>query len=198
MPKIVDREEMRNRLMDAAQQVFSQTGYHAATINDIAESADLGKGTMYLYFKSKEELAIALVSRIFDDMERQIGDAGLCSSLDEFLARLDEIMAIPDAQAKFVRAFFEVFGPSFASDAVTKTVSSYFDRLGKHYQRQIEHLQAEGEITSGLDPELTGRTLVSMMDGLAIHRGLFSIPPRRNKAMIRQTLILLAGGLRPT
>ncbi|WP_457646477.1 TetR/AcrR family transcriptional regulator, partial [Profundibacter sp.] len=53
MPKIVDKDAMRVRIMEAAMQCYSTQGFHAAKMSDIAKAAGLAKGTLYLYFKSK-------------------------------------------------------------------------------------------------------------------------------------------------
>ncbi len=58
-----ERQERRDHILDAARQVFAAKGFLQATMDDIASSADLSKGTLYLYFKGKDELLIALATR---------------------------------------------------------------------------------------------------------------------------------------
>ena len=58
MPKVVDKEEMKQRIMDAAMIVYSDEGFHVATMDAIAKQSGLGKGTVYLYFKSKEAIML--------------------------------------------------------------------------------------------------------------------------------------------
>ena len=128
MPKVVDREEMQHGILDAAMQVYSKKGYHAATIADVAEAAGLGKGTLYLYFKNKEAIAISMVERHFKGMEDRFFGQKMPDSLDEFADSLSQTMNIPDEQSKFIRVFFEVFGPSFASDTFSAKVASFFDK----------------------------------------------------------------------
>lgn len=61
-----ERNTRARTIMDAASKVFFQRGYTRATIEEIASSAELSVGTIYLYFKNKEELYISL---IFEGME---------------------------------------------------------------------------------------------------------------------------------
>ena len=49
------------QILDAAYEVFNQVGFFAATMDQIAERAELAKGTIYIYFKSKEELYFSLL-----------------------------------------------------------------------------------------------------------------------------------------
>ncbi|MGE5593911.1 MAG: TetR/AcrR family transcriptional regulator [Betaproteobacteria bacterium] len=51
----------RDLILDAAQQVFSKKGFHQATVEEIADVAGVGKGTVYLYFPSKKEVLVALI-----------------------------------------------------------------------------------------------------------------------------------------
>ncbi len=56
MPKIVDKKEKRERILEAAISVFAKKGMAKAKTADIAEAARIGKGTIYEYFKSKDEI----------------------------------------------------------------------------------------------------------------------------------------------
>ena len=55
------RAERRQRLVEAALASFAELGYAQTSVRDIAERADLGHGTFYLYFKSKDDLLLWLI-----------------------------------------------------------------------------------------------------------------------------------------
>jgi AcrR family transcriptional regulator len=59
------KQERREALLDVAWQLFQTTAYQSLTINEIAERAGLAKGTVYLYFKTKEELFLSLQEQQF-------------------------------------------------------------------------------------------------------------------------------------
>ncbi len=56
-----EKEKRRRKILDAAKQLFFEKGFMAATMDQIARTVELGKGTLYLYFKNKEELYISLL-----------------------------------------------------------------------------------------------------------------------------------------
>jgi TetR/AcrR family transcriptional regulator len=58
-----EKEQRREEILDGAQHVFFEKGLHAATMDEIAERAELSKGTLYLYYKSKEDLYLAVMMR---------------------------------------------------------------------------------------------------------------------------------------
>ena len=69
------RQKNREKLLLAAEAVFVRKGIEAATIQDITEKADVGLGTVYNYFSSKEELAIAVVERVINRLALKIEKA---------------------------------------------------------------------------------------------------------------------------
>ncbi len=58
-----ERTQRKNRIIDIAQDIFFQNGYEKTTIFQIAEAAGYNKRTLYLYFKDKEEIFLAVVLR---------------------------------------------------------------------------------------------------------------------------------------
>jgi TetR/AcrR family transcriptional regulator len=60
-PVIADKRTKREQILDAAYTIFSNKGYHRATIDEIIDLADTGKGTVYNYFHNKEQLFYILV-----------------------------------------------------------------------------------------------------------------------------------------
>ncbi len=54
--KVVDKKEKKDQIIGAAVKVFAKKGFAKTTINDIANAAGIGKGTVYEYFSNKEEI----------------------------------------------------------------------------------------------------------------------------------------------
>jgi AcrR family transcriptional regulator len=75
-----EKEKRRQEIMVAARRVFSARGYECATMEDIAREAELSPGTLYLYFRNKDELYASLSIRVLHYMN----------------VRLEHVMEIPD------------------------------------------------------------------------------------------------------
>ena len=58
--------EKYQRILDAAVAVFAERGFHSSRVSDIATRADVADGTIYLYFKNKEEILMAAIHSAFD------------------------------------------------------------------------------------------------------------------------------------
>ncbi len=70
----VDRRKRRNReaLIQAGYEVMAQKGIDAATMSEIAELADVGAGTVYNYFASKDELAMSVMEQVMERLAQRI------------------------------------------------------------------------------------------------------------------------------
>jgi len=73
-PKIVDKEAKRNQIIEAAVRVFAKMGFAKTRMLQIAEAAGMGKGTIYEYFRSKEDLFVNVFNAFIKQTEKQIAD----------------------------------------------------------------------------------------------------------------------------
>lgn len=64
----VQGEETKERILQAAAEVFAEKGFHAATISEITERAGVAKGTLYWYFPGKERLFIGMMEEVFSTL----------------------------------------------------------------------------------------------------------------------------------
>ena len=85
-PKIVDRDARKTEIIQAALQAFSRKGFANTKISDIASLAGVGKGTIYEYFRSKEEIFSAAYTTINDTMDAQLTHA--LGSVDQPVLKL--------------------------------------------------------------------------------------------------------------
>ncbi|MFO7751738.1 MAG: TetR/AcrR family transcriptional regulator [Desulfobacteraceae bacterium] len=67
-----EREQRRTQILEAAKKVFSSKGFNSATMEEIAGEAELSPGTLYIYFKNKEELHTSLSIDLLEYIGNQI------------------------------------------------------------------------------------------------------------------------------
>ena len=80
MRSYAQREDVREAILDATDQLLARYGYKKMTIDDLAQEAKIGKGTVYLHFSSKEEIALSHIDRIVERLRgrlREIAQAEL-------------------------------------------------------------------------------------------------------------------------
>lgn len=72
MPIVVQTKEVREALLDATDRLLSERGYQKMTIDDLAREVGIGKGSVYLHFSSKEEIALSHVDRIVERVKDRL------------------------------------------------------------------------------------------------------------------------------
>lgn len=70
----VENNEAKERIIDASIKLFSEKGFDATRVNEIAEAANVNKALIYYYFKSKEEILDYLVNALFDSVTSLVTD----------------------------------------------------------------------------------------------------------------------------
>jgi AcrR family transcriptional regulator len=102
-----EKEHRREEILDAAQEVFFRKGLLPATMDDIAEEAELSKATLYLYYKSKEDLYLGVAMRGLDILEGMFNRA-----IDKALSPVPTLLSFIDALEEFFetrRNYFRLF-----------------------------------------------------------------------------------------
>ena len=67
-----EKEERRQSILRAAREVFFEHGFHHATVDSVAERAEVSKGTVYLYFESKETILAHLLLEGLDELVKEL------------------------------------------------------------------------------------------------------------------------------
>ncbi len=88
-----EREKLnrRNEILEAARKVFAEKGYETATVDDVANAAELSKGTIYLYFKSKSDLFLSTMEMGMRQVISNFTDA-IADNGDDPIAGIREII----------------------------------------------------------------------------------------------------------
>ncbi|MDX2303459.1 MAG: TetR/AcrR family transcriptional regulator [Microscillaceae bacterium] len=91
-----EKVQRRNAIIDAAERVFFKVGIENASMDQVAHEAELSKGTLYLYFNSKDELYRAIILRGFIILKRKLKEAALAHETG-----FQNVKGISEAYIKF-------------------------------------------------------------------------------------------------
>jgi AcrR family transcriptional regulator len=120
-------DERKDQILNAAEQVINQKGLDRTRMDDIAEQTGLSKGTLYLYFKSKDDLIIAILDRIFQGVFKQM-DARKSNQLSaaEAISQFTE-EAIRDYKymLRILPVAYEFLALAFRNKTVQKALKQY-------------------------------------------------------------------------
>ncbi|HBS87372.1 MAG: hypothetical protein A2W91_13965 [Bacteroidetes bacterium GWF2_38_335] len=100
-----EKEQRRNDIVDAAERVFLRKGFENTTVDDVAAEAELSKGTVYLYFKSKDELHYAINLRAMQKLNKII--RGVYDEKKDVVVNLEAMGNVFIKFAEEFRIYFE-------------------------------------------------------------------------------------------
>lgn len=162
-----ERNDKRERILASAERVFARRGFFAARVSEIAKDAGVADGTIYLYFKSKDDLLISL----FESRMRQVNDV-----LREAIAS-----AAPRDQLRaFIRAYLRLVHDEPAAAEVLTIELRQSSKFMKEYEnpqfadflRMLGGLiaagQERGEIDHSIPSHVAARMIFGMLDELSL------------------------------
>jgi AcrR family transcriptional regulator len=114
-----EKEQRRNDSIDAAERVFFSKGMENATMDVVAEEAELSKGTLYIYFESKEDLYLAITKRGLDILTKMFEKVTTKTAHG-----IEKIYAIGQAYRDFSKKHTDYFQAMAYFDLRVKEISS--------------------------------------------------------------------------
>ncbi|MET0296463.1 MAG: TetR/AcrR family transcriptional regulator [Microbacterium sp.] len=151
-------EATRRRLLEAAEVVFADQGYHEASIVKITERAGIGLGTFYLYFDSKQSIFEALVIDLNRRVRRSMSEA-MADATTRLEAEHAGFRGFFRFTAEHPALYRVVREAEFVSPEVLRL---HYTRIVDGYEAGLRAAQKAGDVDSGLDPAIAAWALMGM------------------------------------
>lgn len=152
-----ERTARREAILDAAQELIADHGYHGMRMDGVAEAAELSKGTLYLYFGNRDALCAAVATRLLDTLlpviETALGEAS--NGLDAVQRLLQRYYDFTQENPHHFRFAIEWLGSGERMDDSTEDFQIYRGRVGHMLSLVVTSLlrgQADGSIRPDIDP----------------------------------------------
>ena len=150
-------EQTRRRLLEAAEAVFAELGYHEASIVKITEAAGVGQGTFYLYFASKREIFDELVL----DLNRRVRHA-MTEAAEGGMTRAESELRGFAAFFRFTAEHPALYRIIRQAEFVSPDVlQQHYERLTEGYIAGLRAAMEKGELVDG-DPEVLAWALMGI------------------------------------
>jgi AcrR family transcriptional regulator len=161
--KAADKRHMRSimtrqKLLQAAKEVFIEEGFQKATISQIIKKANVGYGTAYVYFGGKDEILIVLMEDVMDQFYQIAETPFFPTSKEEALQTIEKqaysFLMLAEEERDMMQVFEEAIGISPVVSAKWKEIREKFiNRISK----DIAYSQKKGLAKTQLNPELVAR-----------------------------------------
>jgi AcrR family transcriptional regulator len=174
MPKIVNRNKKRSEIAQKAIALLAKKGFQATTIQDIADAAGLGKGTIYHYFKTKEEILLVISEELFHETERSLGAALLRINepMEKLSALIEEALNVTEDVENLFIIYTELWLMNFRCDHY-KDFMGVINRLHNDLMnvlaRMIDQGKKQGFWSKDTDTDALACYLVASFDGVVAH-----------------------------
>ena len=157
-------EEKKKRLLTVAKKAFAETGFAATSINFIAASAGISIGSLYKYFRSKEDLFLTIIEQGRDLLEEVLG--GIVNAPEALPAKIERLLQAAVSYSEKDPDFVSIY-----IDCTTQGLAALAARLSKSiesiaaeaYRKVIMEAQGRGEIDPAMDPGLAAFCLDNLL-----------------------------------
>ncbi len=195
IPQTPRGEATRQRILEAAEEVFGEMGYYDASISEITRRAKVAQGTFYIYFHSKREIFVELV----EDLGKRLRAATNEASRDA-TNRMEAERRGFAAFFSFVAQHRRVYQIVQEAERVApEAARAYYQRISDGYVRRLREAITAGDIRA-IDPEVVTYALMGIAHFEALRWILWAdgeeatVPP----AVLDAIFTFIARGLEPS
>jgi AcrR family transcriptional regulator len=159
----------------AAENIFSEHGYYQARMDDIAEAAELAKGTLYYYFKSKDEIFLHLLEReskrVHEEIQKRISEES------SFLEALEEAMEFYLEYFEENHGFMKMFLPCmcgfirFEDERTLRQSTKSFEYHGEYVREMLKRKMSREGVSFRLEDLLKFIKTLQIGIGLKLLEG---------------------------
>ena len=171
VPKVDVSAERRDQIIQAALACFTRKGYNNTTMDDIVAESGLSKGTLYWYFKGKDDLFKSAILSFFERSfgQEAIADLEQCPTAAEKLRFLAQVIV---GLGEWAKGIFNLFLEFWASSTHREEAAQWWTGLLVQYKNILVGIIEEG-IRNGefrpVDAEPLVWAMMSTYDGLAAY-----------------------------
>ena len=170
-PKVDVSEERRQQILEAATSVFSRLGFHKARMDDIVEESGLSKGALYWYFKSKDDIILAILDNLFEqDLShlQLVTESDLKSSASETLRKFTHnALADIKQMLRLMPLTYEFYAMAFRNKSVKQALKGYLRKYIGVLTPIIQKGVDDGEFRR-VDPQDAAISLGAMIEGILL------------------------------
>ncbi|WP_083760090.1 TetR/AcrR family transcriptional regulator [Rubrobacter xylanophilus] len=170
MPRVVDHEERRRELAEAAWRVILREGVEGVSVRNVAAEAGWSVGALRHYFGTKEELlagaARLVVERVTGRFERGRYEGPPREAVRRMLC---EVLPLDDERRVEARVWLAFAAHSLVDPRVAEEHELVFDGMRELCRLIVRRLSEDGLLVSGAGDEEEAARLHALVDGLALH-----------------------------
>jgi AcrR family transcriptional regulator len=178
MPRVSQEhlDARRQQILDAARRCFLRNGFHLTSMQDILSEAGLSAGAVYRYFRSKDDLIVAIAAQAIEglrDVLQQIFETESPPPLDVAFTRICLAIQRMDAEHGMPRIAVQVWGEAVRSPELAARLREVVTAIRSLAIQLVRLYQERGEISPDVPAEEVGPVLLGLLPGFMLQHILF-------------------------
>jgi AcrR family transcriptional regulator len=176
MPR-VSQEHLDNRrreILEAARRCFVREGFHATSMQDILREGDLSAGALYRYFKSKDDIVLAIAGQSIGGLTslfERSADATAPVPLDEVIRSAFEL-ADRLGETGTLRLAIQIWAEALRNPKIAEALQEAYVELRLGMTHLVEAYQADGRIDEAARAEEVAKVIVALIPGYVFQYAL--------------------------
>jgi AcrR family transcriptional regulator len=162
-----DKELTRERILEAAERLFAEKGFHETAMDEIVRASKVSKGGVYFHFPSKEELFFALLDKLADALQREVQReiARRRGAVAKIQGALEVVLRTLTSQRHLAQIILRQghgLGPSFERKRL-----EIYSRFARLIKENLDEALAEGSIPP-INTEITAYAWLGAINELVL------------------------------
>lgn len=180
--KRIKGEETKKKIIEVGENLFSEIGYDATSVQDICDKAEISKGAFFHHFPTKEFLFLEILNEYLFKLDNQMNEIekkskNALKAMEKMVDILEEIFVT--SKGKFT-IFLEFLRKSSKDSEIMEKLSNQFQKYQKYVFFMIEKGKKEGSIKEDIDSEFISQLIISLAVGMILKKSLFLSDEKEN------------------
>ncbi|OWA33210.1 TetR family transcriptional regulator [Saccharibacillus sp. O16] len=191
MPKIVDHDQQKIKVAEAAWRVIRRSGLESASVRNVAQEAGISPGSMRHYFSTQSELFLFSMNLASERASARIAALPMDRPLPETVRdMLRELLPLNEERRSEMEVWLAFMSRSIWDSALHHLAARVYEQMNQLMVGTVQALIEAGEVRKELNEEEEGRKMQVFLDGIALHGLLYPerMPPEMMESMLDQYL----------
>jgi TetR/AcrR family fatty acid metabolism transcriptional regulator len=169
---MAEKSDVKERIIEASTRLFLAKGFWGTSVKEITETAGIGRGTLYWYFKSKDDILITIFRKFDSELLEKLAET-VRSARGDFSAKYRIFHKYStefardnrDLSLAFNTLLNEIVGTNTEAEKVAKSVYGKFSRI---IEDMLKEGKKDGSVKKELDSTLYARAVIACHTGMLV------------------------------
>jgi AcrR family transcriptional regulator len=177
MPRVSQEhlDARRQQILAGARRCFVRNGFHATSMQDVLREAGLSAGATYRYFRSKEEIVVAVAADALSHLQAafdEVAEADPPPPIDQVVLHICTAVERLDAERDVTKLAIQIWGEAVRSPTLADFVRDTIGTVQGRIAALVREYQRRGEVSPDVPAAQVARAMLGFLPGFIIQRAI--------------------------